>query len=140
MTTSALTSARPRAWHWTLWAAQLLLAAFFLMAGFTKALRPLETLPAMIPWVRDVPGALVRFIGVSEFAGGLGLILPAATRIAPALTPVAAVALTVVMVLAAGFHFSRGEPFVMHAIVIVVAGFVAWGRLSKAPIVPRARG
>jgi putative oxidoreductase len=137
MTTSALAPASSRGWHWMLWTLQVLLAAFFLMAGLTKATQPLETLPAMIPWVSDVPGWLVRFIGVSEFAGALGLILPAATRILPRLTALAAAGLAVVMVLAVGFHITRREPFAMQLAVAAVAAVVAWGRLKKAPIVPR---
>src|SRR5687768_893964 len=128
MTTSALASTSSRGWHWTLWALQILLAAFFLMAGITKAMQPLETLPTMIPWASDVPGWLVRFIGVSEFAGALGLILPAATRIVPQLTTFAAIGLATVMVLAVGFHITRGEPFVMQLAVAAVASVVAWGR------------
>lgn len=137
MTTSAIARSTPRAWHWSLWVLQLLLAAFFLMAGFAKATQPLATLPATMPWVADVPGWLVRFIGFSELAGALGLVLPAATRIAPALTPLAALGLSVVMVLACGFHLSRDEPIVMQLVVGVVAGVVAWGRFRKAPIAPR---
>jgi putative oxidoreductase len=138
MTTSALTSSRPRGWHWTLWGLQLLLAAFFLMAGSTKAFQPLENLPAMMPWVRDVPGWLVRFIAWSEMAGAFGLILPAATRVVPQLTVVAAIGLSTVMVLAAGFHVMRSEPVVLQLVVAGVAAVVAWGRLNPAPIAPRS--
>lgn len=138
MTTSALAPSS-RGWHWTLWALQVLLAAFFLMAGVTKATQPLETLPAMMPWVTAVPGWLVRFIAYSEIAGALGLILPATTRIAPQLTAFAAFGLSVVMVLASGFHLTRSEPFAMQLVVAVVAGVVAWGRLKKAPIAPRSQ-
>jgi len=53
---------------------------------------------------------LVRFIGVSELAGALGLILPAATRIRPGLTPLAALGLSTIMALAMLFHLVRGEP------------------------------
>ena len=60
-------------------------------------------------WPAAVPAPLVRFIGVAEFLGGLGLILPAATRVKPMLTPLAGVGLAVAMLLAAGFHTSRGE-------------------------------
>ena len=137
MTTSALTSTSSRGWHWTLWGLQFLLAAFFLMAGLTKATQPLDTLPAMIPWAADVPAWLVRFIGISEFAGAVGLILPAATRVMPHLTAFAAIGLATVMVLAVGFHVTRGEPFTMQLVVAAVAALVAWGRLTKAPIAPR---
>jgi hypothetical protein len=86
-----------------------------------------------------VPEAFVRFIGLSELLGGLGLILPAALRIKPVLTPWAAVGLAVVMVLASGFHVSRGESSVigMNFILAAVAVFIAWGRFKKAPIYPK---
>jgi hypothetical protein len=137
MTTSALTANSSRGWHWTLWGLQILVAAFFLMAGFTKAAQPLADLPAMMPWVSDVPAWLVRFIAYSEIAGALGLILPAATRILPPLTAFAALGLATVMVLASGFHLARGEPIAMQLVVAAVAGVIAWGRLKKAPIPPR---
>lgn len=123
-----------------LWIVQVLLAAFFLMAGVTKGIRPLSDITVMIPWVPDVPPALTRFIGWAEIAGGLGLILPAATRIAPWLTPLAAAGLGTIMVLAIGFHLMRGEANVIgtHIIVVALAAFVAWGRWRRAPIAPRA--
>lgn len=136
--TSALVSTGSRGWHWTLWVLQVLLATFFLMAGITKAAQPLANLPATMPWVSDVPGWLVRFIAWSEIAGGLGVLLPAATRIKPWLTPLAAAGLAIVMVLAAGFHLARAEPIVVHLVVAAVAALVAWGRFAKAPIAPRA--
>jgi putative oxidoreductase len=91
-----------------------------------------------VPLAVTSPG-LIRFIGVSELLGGLGLILPAASRIRPGLTPLAALGLTIIMVLALGYHVSRGE---MSALPIVGAlggltAFVAWGRAKKAPIAPR---
>jgi len=82
---------------------------------------------------------LVRFIGVAEVAGAIGLILPAATRIKPVLTPLAAVGILVIMVLATGFHIYKGE---FHALPVTLllgamATFVAWGRFRKAPIPAR---
>jgi putative oxidoreductase len=122
-----------------LWVVQLLLAFMFGMAGFMKSTTPLPQLSQMLPWVNDVPGPLVRFIGISEFAGALGLILPAVTRIQPWLTPLAGAGLTTVMVLASGFHLSRGEPQVlpMNIVLGLLGAFVAWGRTKKAPISPR---
>ena len=92
-----------------------------------------------MPWVGDVPGALVRFIGVSELLGGIGLLLPSLTRIAPKLTALAAAALVAVMVLASGFHLLRGEYAAIGFNVVLggLAAFVAWGRSSKAPIKSR---
>lgn len=68
------------------------------------------------------------------------MILPSATRVLPALTGWAGVGLTVVMALAMTFHLSRGEmggPPINLALG-VLAAFVAWGRLRKVPIPPRA--
>ncbi|XXF78749.1 DoxX family protein [Myxococcaceae bacterium GXIMD 01537] len=127
-----------RGLHIALWCAQVLLAAMFLMAGFMKSMTPIPELAQKIPWVSELPG-LVRFIGVSELAGGLGLILPALTRVRPGLTALAGACLTLVMVLAAGYHVMKGE-FASLPVNFVLGGlcaFVAWGRFRKAPIAPR---
>ncbi|RMG13056.1 MAG: DoxX family protein [Deltaproteobacteria bacterium] len=126
--------------HAALWVAQVLLAAVFGFAGAMKAFSPIEELAKMLPWVSDDLTLLVRFIGVAELAGAAGLLLPAATRILPVLTPVAAVGLGLVMVLAMGFHAIRGE-WTMLPVNLVLgafATFVAWGRLTRAPIPPRS--
>ena len=91
------------------WAVQILLAAAFLMAGFIKSAQSIEQLSAMLPWAKDVPATLVRFIGISELAGGLGLLLPWLTGIRRNLTPLAAWGLVLVMAMAAVFHAARGE-------------------------------
>lgn len=62
-----------------LWVVQALLAIAFLMAGFQHGFQPLDKLANSIRWVRDVPPALVRLIGVSELLGGIGIVLPALT-------------------------------------------------------------
>lgn len=123
-----------------IWTAQVLLALSFAMSGFMKAFSPVEDLALVMPWVAVVPVWLLRFIGVAELAGAIGLVLPSATRIKPGLTPLAAVLLGVVMVLAAGFHLLRGEyiDIVRNLVLLVVAVFVAYGRRRVAPIQPRS--
>ena len=122
-----------------LWVVQALLALAFAMSGIMKISQPLAALAQKMAWVAAVPGPLVRFIGLSELAGALGLILPSLTRIRPRLTALAAAGLTTIMVLAAAFHLSRGEAPVIKINVILgaLAAFVAWGRARKAPIAPR---
>jgi hypothetical protein len=90
-------------------------------------------------WVSAVPGGLVRFIGASELLGGLGLVLPAATRVLPRLTALAGAALAFVMVLAATFHVMRGELGALPINLVLggLSAFVAWGRLKKVPVSPR---
>lgn len=126
--------------HLALWAVQALLALAFLAAGGMKLATPIDQLLANgMTFVAYTPEPLVRFIGASEVAGALGLILPSALRLAPRLTPLAAALLAVVMVLAAGAHLSHGEaPMVLPNIVLGgLSAFVAWGRLRRAPILPR---
>lgn len=123
----------------SLWGAQIVLALMFGMAGVMKTTTPIDVLTAKMVWPGAVPEGLVRFIGTAEFLAAVGLILPAATRIRPFLTPLAAMGLVVVMALAVPFHLSRGE---VQALAINVplgalAAFVAWGRLKKAPIAAR---
>jgi len=125
--------------HIALWVAQVLLALGFGMGGLMKSTTPMAELAAKMPWAGAVPELLVRLIGISEVAAAVGLILPAATKVRPSLTPLAAACLVVVMVLAAIFHVTRGE-FEALPINIVLGGlaaFVAWGRHKKAPIAAR---
>lgn len=122
-------------WHVTLWVAQILLAGMFLMIGFMKTFVPIPELSKIVPIAAEMP-ALIRFIGVSELAGGLGLLLPAALRIWPHLTPLAAAGLVVVMLLAMIFHITRGESSSIGTNIVlgVLAALIAWGRVYKAPI------
>lgn len=122
-----------------LWVAQGVTAALFAMAGSMKATLPIADLATKIPWAPSAPEALVRFIGVAELAGAVGLVLPALTRIKPGLTALAGAALTLVMILATAFHISRGEFGALPITVVLgsLTAFVAWGRFRAAPIAPR---
>ena len=77
----------------TLWVIQGLLAALFLFAGSMKLILPIEAMAGPV----SLPGWFLRFIGVAEVAGAIGLILPWLTRIRPRLTPVAASGLVIIM-------------------------------------------
>lgn len=118
-----------------LWLCQILLAALFLLSGGMKVFAPIEEIQHNISWAVEMPG-LVRFIGFAEIVGAFGLVLPAMFRILPKLTPIAAIGLFVIMLLASGFHYSRGEnvAIAMNAILAAVALFIAWGRLKLVPI------
>ena len=131
---------RSKALHITLWIAQVILAAMFLMSGFMKLSQPIDQLSKMLPWAAQVPEALVRFIGVAEVLGAVGLILPSLLRIQPKLSPIAAAGLALVMLFAVVFHISRGEtPMIgMNFILIAIAAFIAWGRFKKAPSAPKS--
>ena len=124
---------------YALWIVQALLALAFLGAGFMKLATPVDQLAQSMVWVNDVPVWLVKFIGLAEVAGGLGLILPALTRIQPQLTPLAGAGLALDMIFAAIFHLSRGEFgfIVPNLVLLALAAFVAYGRWKLVPIAPR---
>ena len=118
-----------------LWIVQVLLALLFLFAGGMKLLLPLEKLTGPIA----VPGWFIRFIGVAEVLGALGLILPSWLRIRPGLTPLAAAGLVIIMIGAIAITLAGGERFAaaLSAIVGLLAAFVAYGRWRLAPISER---
>lgn len=115
-----------------LWILQGVLAVMFAMSGMMKTFLPREKLTGILPWVGDFATGTVRFIGVAEFAGALGLILPAVTGIAPILTPVAAAALAIVMVSTVVVHARRKEPsaIAVNAVLLMLCLIVAWGRFG----------
>ena len=140
MTDVTNTTTSRSGWTIGLWVAQTLLAAFYFYAGFNKVSQPIEALGAMgMGFALFVPEWLTRFIGAAELLGAIGLILPAATRIMPRLTPLAALGLSVIQVLAILLHASRGEFMVlpMNVVLLALSLFVLWGRERKAPIAPR---
>lgn len=134
MSTIARNSARKT--HITLWVLQIILGALFLFAGGFKLVAPIAQMTAQLP----LPGWFIRFIGVAELAGGLGLILPSLLRIRPQLTPLAAQGLVIIMSGAVGVTLGLRMPGVaVPAAVGVLAALVAYGRKSLAPIAVRTR-
>jgi hypothetical protein len=125
-----------------LWTLQVLWGVFFSINSFGKMLcyKPALWNQALqeVPWFSAVRQDLFIFIGVCEFLGGIGLILPAMTGVKPKLTPFAAFGLTLVMILAAVFHIARGEyNFVPINLVLGgIAAFIAYGRLFLRPTAP----
>jgi VIT1/CCC1 family predicted Fe2+/Mn2+ transporter len=91
-----------------------------------------EKLEPRLPWTADFSAGTVRFIGLAELAGALGLVLPAATGNAPLLTPLAATGLALLMVLAALTHLRRKEPasIAFTAVLFIAAAVVAWERFG----------
>lgn len=87
-----------------LWVIQAVLAALFLFAGGMKLVLPIEAMAGPV----DLPGWFLRFIGVAEVAGGLGLVLPGIFRIHRELTPLAAIGLVIIMAGAAGITLVSG--------------------------------
>lgn len=115
------------------WIGQIVLGGMFIFAGLTKATAPLSQVVESIPWAADVPLALLRFIGISEFLGGLGLILPGVVRYKQRLIGYAALGITTIMIFATIFHIFRSEAVgvTMNLLIAAISLFVAWARLKK---------
>lgn len=117
-----------------LWVVQALLGLLFLWAGGIKLVLPLEQLAGPVA----LPGWFVRFIGVAELLGGLGLILPGLLRIRTGLTPLAAAGLVIIMIGAVGITLSAGGQAAAMAVIPAVTGllaaFVAYGRWRLVPL------
>lgn len=122
-----------------LWVAQGILAVLFLWASYTKLLQPLEETAKMLPWAKDNPN-LLKFTGLVELLGAIGIILPAALRIQPKLTILAAYGIIALMISASVFHVSRGEASLigMNVFFLLLAALVVWGRSKKVPILPKS--
>ena len=114
-----------------LWIVSGLLALAYIFAGATKALRPKNKL-TNLPWTKDYSAGTVKFIGIAEFLGGLGLILPWLTGIAPVLTPIAATGLVLVQLLAIVHHIRHNEAKVlpMNIVLLLAALFIAIFRFA----------
>jgi hypothetical protein len=121
-----------------LWVVQILLAITFVGTSFWKVLTPIPKLAAMIPWAGQVSPGFLYFTAAVDLLGGVGVILPAATRIKPGLTVWAALGCAALQACAVAFHVSRGEaantPF--NALLVALSLFVAWGR-RRVPLASR---
>jgi hypothetical protein len=124
-----------------LWTVQVLLFLTFVGTALWKVLTPLPQLATMIIWAGEVPAPFFYLTALLDLLGGLGILLPALTRIQPGLTVLAALGIVTLQVGAIVFHVSRGEaadtPF--NILLVALAGFVAWGSRQTAAIAPRSR-
>ena len=115
----------------TLWVIQGMLAALFLFAGSMKLILPIEAMAGPV----SLPGWFLRFIGVAEVTGAIGLILPWLTRIQPRLTPMAASGLVIIMSGATAITVIGGPaataavPFVVGLLAATVA-YSRWQTLA----------
>ena len=113
-----------------LWIIQGIAAAMFIMAGIMKSTQPKENLAKNMPWVNDYSSGTVKFIGIAELLGAIGLIVPLLTGIVPILTPIAAVALCIIMILASIHHARKKEmsSILFNLVLFLLSAFVAYGR------------
>ena len=133
-----MSTPRTRTANRLLWTAQILAAFIFLFAGSMKFIMPVEKMqqgPIVLPL------AFLYFIGICECLGAVGLILPAATRIRPRLTPLAAAGLTIIMIGATTVSIMAmgAAAGIVPAVVGVITASIAYGRTRVAPLADRPR-
>src|SRR6267142_2536483 len=111
-----------------LWIVQGLLALEFLFAGGMKLVMPLEELTKGAPF--QLPFLFLRFIGVCEVLGAIGLILPGLLHSRTGLTPLAAAGLVIIMIGATSLTvaYMGVGPALVPLVTGLLAAFVAYGR------------
>lgn len=116
-----------------------MLGLYFIAIGVMHFIIP-TGLPEPMSWMYDLSPALHAVSGTAEILGGLGLILPSLTKIQTRLTPLAGAGLTLVMILAAIYHLTRGEMqnIVLNLFMAAVVAFVAYGRWRLKPLQDRS--
>lgn len=115
----------------TLWLMQAILATVMTVSGtviliFRKKLKPKLT------WLTEYSPAMVAFICLSKIAGGIGLVVPMLSGILPILTPIAAIGIATIMVLAFSYHIRVKEYKDVPATIIffIMAVFIAYFRFQ----------
>jgi hypothetical protein len=113
---------------------QGLLALVFLFTGLMKLTAPSEMLAAQLP----LPELFVRFLGLAETLGAIGLILPGLLRIRTGLTPLAPSGLVIIMMGATvltptllGMDVIMALP---NVIIGALAAAIAYSRWQLAPL------
>jgi hypothetical protein len=114
-----------------LWITQMLLVLVFSYSALIKGTQSTERAVELgMTGVVNVRLPVMRFIAYCELFGVIGLIVPYATGVLPILTPLAAIGLAMIMVLAARIHLGLGEPATAagNMVLLAMCLFVAWGR------------
>ncbi|NVB38721.1 DoxX family protein [Pseudenhygromyxa sp. WMMC2535] len=119
-----------------IWALQAILGLLYLAGGYYKASQ-CETLASQFP---AIPSGGWLVFGVVEMIGAVLLIVPAATKWMPALTPAAAVVLAIETLIISGVYagqsltLSGENPLLWSAVMLLLVAFVAYGRYAVAPL------
>lgn len=117
-----------------LWILQVLMA-LFCVAGGTYKITHFEQLQAMNASMRALPQVFWTCVGGLETLAGLGLIFPAAAKVVPVLTPVAAACMAVesLLITLLYVYFHDFSPAAFTVVGGLVAAFIAYGRFVLKP-------
>lgn len=115
-----------------LWILQSLVAIVFFYSGVNKSIYPEQKLVAKgQTGVDGLPAGLIRFIGISEILGAVGIILPLLLHIFPILTIISAICFAVIMIPAGIIHYKRHEPknVLTNCVIFIMCVFIVYGRI-----------
>lgn len=123
-----------KALHIMLLLAQIILALSFIWGASMKLFQSIEKLSLMWPWTSQVPLELVKFTGVVDLLGGIGILFPFVFRMQLKWTTITAAAIIVLMFCASIFHICRGEAsqIGINVFFAILAVFIFWGRSYKS--------
>ncbi|MBP1223670.1 DoxX family protein [Flavobacterium sp. 1355] len=112
----------------TVWIAKIILAISFIWGASLKLFQSIEKLSAMWPWTAEVPLEVVKFTGIIDLLGGIGIIAPALLSLNPKITRITAFAIIALMICAGIFHICRGEgsQIGINVFFALLASFIAW--------------
>lgn len=118
-----------------LWIVAGVFAFGYIVGGIVKQTMPHEKYAAKTGWAEDFTPGTVRFMGVVEVLGGVGLVLPGLVGVAPILVPVAASCMALYMAGAVTERVRRGEykELVGDLVFLAAMVFIAWGRFAIEP-------
>ena len=122
-----------------LWVLQWFFGLYWVSIGVLHFIVP-PGLPEAMAWMYDLSPELQVISGTLEILGGLGLLLPALTKRAVFLVPLAALGLAGVMIAAMIWHVQHGtllQTGPLNIVFAVILVFVAWGRWKLRPHTPR---
>src|SRR5688572_25355985 len=118
-----------------LWILQAALAFLYLSVG-AYTLNKIEELATQM---QILPHVGWRVLGALELVGGILLIIPAATKWMPSLTPIAATVLALETLALSALYaryslkLTAANPLVWSAVMGLLVAFVAYGRYALSP-------
>lgn len=119
-----------------LWVFQATLGLLYLAGGYYKASQ-FEELASQFT---AIPSGGWRALGFLEMLGAVLLILPAATKWMPVLTPIAAGILAIETLVISGVYaqhslkLTAANPLLWSVVMLVLVVFVAYGRYAIKPL------
>lgn len=120
----------------TLWVFQATLGLLYLAGGYYKTFQFVE----LANQFTAIPSGGWRALGVIEMLGGVLLIVPAALKWNPGLTPLAAAVLTVETLAVSGVYaryslrLTAENPLIWSVVMALLVALVAYGRHALKPL------